>query len=106
MPPFETRTQALEVVEQMVTDDIQDIYVIPRGDMANAISLGLYSREASLDRRLTELNQKGFQPSVAPRYESKKAAWYDVELDADITYSADDFSANFPDVESTRRRCS
>ena len=52
----------------MRDQDIDDIYVIHRGDMDNAASLGLYSHQGSLDRRLIELRSKGYEPSIEQRY--------------------------------------
>jgi len=43
----------------MRAQGIEDIIVVPKGDMANAISLGVYSRTEFRDRRLKELNAKG-----------------------------------------------
>jgi len=103
--PFASRAEALEQVEAMELNSIEDIYVIPRGDMANAISLGLYSRESSLERRLAELKSKGFEPEVAPRYESRKASWYDVQFGGEFAYPIDNFTEAFPGVEASKTRC-
>ena len=104
-PPFPNRAEAIERVEQMVEANIEDIYVIPRGDMANAISLGLYSHESSLQRRLTELRSNGYDPSFAPRFESKKASWYDVTFDRDFDYPMEAFGDAFPGLEATANHC-
>lgn len=82
LPPLESREAADARVLEMQAADIDDIYVIPRGDMANAISLGLYSQEESLQRRVSELERRGFTPSVLPRYRTVIASWFDVTTDA------------------------
>lgn len=78
MPPHDTREDADKTVRAMQAANIDDIYVIPRGDMANAISLGLYTQEESLHRRVSELENRGFSPSVLPRYKTVTASWFDV----------------------------
>jgi len=78
LPPLETRAEADRTVRAMQAANIDDIYVIPRGDMANAISLGLYSQEESLRRRVSELEDRGFSPSLLPRYKTVTASWFDV----------------------------
>jgi hypothetical protein len=103
--PFASRAEAREQVEAMELNSIEDIYVIPRGDMANAISLGLYSHESSLERRLAELKSKGFEPEVEPRYESRKASWYDVQFGGEFAYPIDNFTEAFPGVEASKTRC-
>lgn len=104
-PPFPTRKAALQRVEQMVADQVDDIYVIPRGDQANAVSLGLYAHRASLERRLQELSAKGYEPSTVPRYESKKSSWYDVQFEAGFAFPAPAFLEAFPETEASETRC-
>ncbi len=105
-PPFQNREAAIIRVQQMQDAQIDDIYVIHRGDMANAISLGLYSRRDSLDRRLSELRSKGYEPSIERRYETKKSSWFDVLFPAGITFSREHFVSAFPSVEATESSCS
>ena len=104
-PPFENRDVALARVQQMQNDQIDDIYVIHRGDKANAISLGLYSHRESLDRRLSELREKGYEPSIERRYETKISSWFDVAFPAGITFSTKHFVSAFPNVEATEASC-
>ena len=78
VPPFESREAADTRVREMQLANIDDIYVIPRGDMANAISLGLYSQNDSLQRRVFELEERGFSSSLLPRYRTVTASWFDV----------------------------
>ena len=105
LPPFQNRDAAITRVQQMRDNHIDDIYVIHRGDMANAISLGLYSHRESLDRRLGELRSKGYEPSIERRYETKKSSWFDVSFPAGITFSRDHFVLAFPSVEATEASC-
>ena len=105
LPPAESREQADVRVEAMRASGIDDIYVIPRGDMAFAISLGLFSQRASLDRRLEALERRGFTPSVTPRYRSVTASWYDVRFDSAADLRAQALAARFPGVEVKPAAC-
>ena len=105
-PPMPTPAAALEWVQEIAAEHVEDIYVIPGGDMANAVSLGLYSHKSSLDRRLAELAAKGYQPSTTLRYESKTASWYDLELDEGEEYLYAAFLTAFPDLEASEVSCS
>jgi len=80
--PLESREAADARVQEMLAASIDDIYVIPRGDMANAISLGLYSQSETLQRRISQLEERGFVPSVLPRYRTVTASWFDVTASA------------------------
>lgn len=105
-PPFHNRDAAITRVQQLQEAQIDDIYVIHRGDMANAISLGLYSRREALDRRLSELRSKGYEPSIERRYETKKSSWFDVSFPPGITFSREHFASAFPSVEAKETSCS
>lgn len=104
-PPFPSREIATKRVSSMREAQIEDIYVIPRGDMTNAVSLGLYSRRTSLDRRLAELRGKGYEPSIVPRYKTSKASWFDVKFPDGFEFPEERFAEIFPDTDATAANC-
>ncbi len=104
-PPLESREAATNRVEAMRGVGIDDLIIIPKGDMTNAISLGVYTRKASVDRRIAQLQAKGYQPSVVPRYRTVKATWVDV-LMTDFEDEMNVFQAAFPALGVNRRNCS
>ena len=104
-PPLESREAASNRVEVMRGAGIDDLIIIPRGDMTNAISLGVYTRKTSVDRRLAQLQAKGYQPSVVPRYRTVKATWVDV-LMTEFEDEMDAFLAAFPALGVNRTNCS
>ena len=105
-PAFETREAAQARTREMLEKGIGDIFIIKRGDMANAISLGVYSRKLSLERRLTELRRLGYEPGVVPRYRQKKATWYDAQFpSAEFDFPADRFSLKFPAAQVQEAAC-
>ena len=54
--------------------------MISSGDLRNAISLGLFSTQAIVNKRLNELKSKGYQPIVVPYHNAKVIYWVDVKL--------------------------
>jgi hypothetical protein len=52
-----------------------DSYLIPKGDLANGISLGVYSKESSAKKRLSELRALGFDPQVKLVAQTAKEVW-------------------------------
>lgn len=105
LPPFSTRTEADRVAAEMAQAGIQDIYVIARGDMAHAISLGVYSQTSSLQRRLRQLREKGYDASVLPRYRSAAGSWIDVEFMGTDGFPQQAFSLRFPHTGAVARAC-
>ena len=98
LPPLESREAAAARVREMQAANIDDIYVIPRGDMANAISLGLYSQNDTLQRRVSQLEDRGFTPSVLPRYRTATASWFDVTTSAAQPMTVGVLDQVFPDL--------
>ena len=98
MEPLESREAANARVQEMLAANIDDIYVIPRGDMANAISLGLYSQNETLQRRVSQLEERGFTPSVLPRYRTVTASWFDVTASAARPMTVGVLDQIFPDL--------
>ena len=105
LPPLESREAADARVLEMQAANIDDIYVIPRGDMANAISLGLYSQKSSLARRVSQLKERGFTPSVLPRYRTVIASWFDVTTDVDQPMTVGVLDQIFPGLIVTEVAC-
>lgn len=105
MPPQESLEAAKALVEEMEAANIDDIYVIARGDMANAISLGLYSQNETLERRVAQLESRGFKPSVQPRYRTATASWFDVATSADQPMTVGVLSQIFPDLVIRQVAC-
>lgn len=104
-PPFSSREEAVERVVEMKNEGIDDIYVIPGGDMAHAVSLGVFTRRESLERRLAELRRNGYHPWVVPRYRTEKASWFDVEFPEGLDFPETTFFERFPSAEALRSDC-
>lgn len=105
MPPQESLDAAKALVGEMEAANIDDIYVIARGDMANAISLGLYSQNETLERRVAQLESRGFTPSVQPRYRTATASWFDVTTSTAQPMTVGVLDQIFPDLVIRQVAC-
>jgi hypothetical protein len=105
LPPFSTHTEAVRVSQEMARSGIKDIFVIPRGDMAHAISLGVYARDSSLQRRLQQLKAKGFDASVLPRYRVALVSWIDAKFTRPRDFEQQRFQARFPELQAIATSC-
>lgn len=61
---------------------VTDTLLIRRGEMKNSISLGFFRSQDSVNRRLAELNEKGYRPVVVPRFETSELHWLSARLAA------------------------
>jgi len=80
LTPQQSRENALAVLEEMKNKGIGDYRLISRGELVNAISLGLFSSREAVDARLMELQEKGYVPVIVPYSDVKNIYWLDVQL--------------------------
>lgn len=80
LAPPDNRTEAMDTIRNLKDQGISDYRLIERGNLENAISLGLFSSQASVNERLQELERKGYKPIVVPYYDNKRIYWVDVKL--------------------------
>lgn len=80
LAPQPTREEAMGVAAALERQGVRDFRVIGRGDLANAVSLGLFSSQQAVNSRLRELREKGFQPVVVPYTGVQRVQWVDVRL--------------------------
>ncbi len=79
LEPRPTRREALRVLSELQSKRI-DSYVIPKGELANGISLGMFSRKQLSDARVKEMVSIGLEPLVQEIERSYREMW--VMLDA------------------------
>jgi hypothetical protein len=79
--PLPTRREALELLRELQQRQI-DSFIIADGELANSISLGYFTREASAARAMAERRAQGYDAKVRgiPRYADQ--FWVVVENDA------------------------
>lgn len=72
-------------LEELKKKGLSDYYLISKGDKKNAISLGLFSSQDAVNRRLVELERKGYNPVVVPQHKISQVFWLDVQLEDGLT---------------------
>jgi len=80
LAPKATGDDTMNIMTDLKSKGIVDYRLIDKGEIRNAISLGLYSGRESLNSRLGELKQQGYQPVVVPYEDGKRVYWVDVRL--------------------------
>jgi hypothetical protein len=95
LAPRESRESAEAALKDLKLKGVTDMRLIREGDLSNAISLGLFSSQASINRRLNEIKAKGYQSVVIPYSGGNKIHWFDVSVVKDSDYVNDLFTG-FP----------
>lgn len=80
LEPQASRDSAMQAIADLKSQGVSDLRLIEVGNMQNAISLGLFSTQASVNKRLNELKARGYQPVVIPYREADAIYWVDVRL--------------------------
>lgn len=83
LAPQQSRESAMAVLDTLEKKGIRDYRLINRGDLANAVSLGLFSSQSAVNARLQELHEQGFQPVVVPYANLQNTHWIDVRIPKD-----------------------
>lgn len=80
LAPLESRADAMAVLDELRDQGIRDYRLIRRGNLKNAISLGLFSSQSAVNQRLAELTDKGYKPVVVPYTDIDRIYWLDVKM--------------------------
>ncbi len=73
-------TEAQANIADLKRQGVRDYLLINRSDLTNAISLGVFSSQDAVNRRLAEMTKKGYSPLVVPRIETTDMHWLNAEL--------------------------
>jgi hypothetical protein len=84
LAPFPTREAAFAAVEKLRAHGIEDLYVEPGGEDANAVSLGLYSDRERAEALAETIRGYGYAPEIADKYRTASVYWVDVVLPARV----------------------
>ena len=100
--PFEDRERAMQATVSLKKDlGVRDVAWIPSGPLRDAVSLGVYLKRESVDRRLRALHALGLEPKVQLPQAGSSLRGSTADLRSLLT----DWSRAFPDVSLTPERC-
>ena len=74
LPPEASRKEALQRLHEVQAQQI-DSYLIPRGELANGISFGMFSRKALAEARLDEMRELGYAAQMREVTRTHKEIW-------------------------------
>lgn len=82
LPAADSREAALDETRALAAKGAHDYYVVPSGDMQNAISLGMYDTFANAQARVDGLQKLGISAQVRQQFDTGTAYWVDYALPA------------------------
>ncbi len=105
IPPRSSTEEARAMLRRLAADGVQDYVRIMRGPMRNAVSLGIFSKRESADRRMADLRRRGYVPSIDTRYQKERVQWLDVSFPAAMQAPTLAFHKKFPTTELAVADC-
>ena len=77
----ESEDEAMTAIEDLKGKGVKDFKLINKGSLQNAISLGLFSTQSAVNKRLNELKNIGYQPIIVPYHQNQSIIWVDARVD-------------------------
>jgi len=95
VPPLASRSAAKELIGRMKQAGLTDLVIMNKGDLRNAISLGLYKTEPTTQRRVSQVREMGYEAVYRPRFQARRLHFVDAEI-ADEAIDEKAFGQAFP----------
>lgn len=108
LPPELSQRAALQKLHELQAKDI-DSYVIPRGELENGISFGMFSREPLAKARRDELVAMGYDAEIHEIERTHREIWLAMPVrDADALSASlwEELLATAPELERRQNFCS
>lgn len=106
IPPLESHSKAAQKVRELLGRGVADVAVIPRGPLRNAVSLGVYAKQANLERRVAALEELGYSVEWAPNTRTVDES---LSIEANFSSAPDtllaDWTAQFPGYSIRHADC-
>ena len=84
LPPASSRDAAQKTVRDLKLKGEKDFFLVATGQQENAISLGVFAKSESANRRLRQVKEKGFKPVVQTIHLPSKDYWLDWPRTAEV----------------------
>ncbi len=108
VPPQKDRAAAINIVKQLEEAGVSDLWRFTSGELAHAISLGLFRDQERAQARSDKINEMGFESEVRPRFRENTRYWLNYRY-LDPSSFRDGYwrelKANFPDLERSQKPC-
>ncbi|MDH5324391.1 MAG: SPOR domain-containing protein [Gammaproteobacteria bacterium] len=109
LPAFKSWQDAREQVVKLEKKGMKDVFIMGRGSMKNAVSLGLFSNKDAAETRMGNLRKMGVKPEVEIQYVTKDQFWIDIDVQkdkADVVENINSIASSLTLLQLKKRDCS
>jgi len=82
LPKYDSWNEARRKVMELEEKGLKDIFIMGRGRMKNAVSLGLYKEEKGATDRMKLVRSLGVDPKLETQYTVDERYWIDIDVAA------------------------
>jgi len=82
LPKYDSWNEARRKVMELEEKGLKDIFIMGRGRMKNAVSLGLYKEEKGATERMKLVKSLGVDPKLETQYTVDERYWIDIDVAA------------------------
>jgi len=81
LPAYNSWKQAKDKISDLEKKGLKDLFIVGRGTMKNAVSLGLFKSEDSAKDRVGYLKKMGENPKIETQFKQQDQYWIDIDID-------------------------
>ncbi len=96
LPPEADRAASAKRLAELSQAGLKDVAIIGEGDLRNGISLGVFSKQASVHKRLTQIRKLGLEAKVRTVYRDGQGQPLRITVPAGKAVDDSEFSGAFP----------
>ena len=108
LPQFDSWQDARAKIMDLEARGMKDVFIMGRGKMKNAVSLGLYASKDAANRRVEQLKRLGAKAAVEVQYTLQNQYWLDIEIrstDTESTATLNKLANGLADAKLQPRNC-
>jgi hypothetical protein len=108
IPPQPDRQAAIKIAEELEAAGVADLWRFTSGNLAHAISLGLFRDEERAQTRRDKIAALGFDTVVRPRYRERTLYWLNYQFSGQDPLTASywqELSKEIPDLTRNQSTC-
>lgn len=108
LPQFSTWKDARKKVMELESEGMKDMFIMGRGTMKNAVSVGLFTSETAARARMSRLVELGEDPKMQTQFSKTPEFWIDIDIEAgkkNVVSAIEAIAKGLTLLELVNRKC-
>lgn len=105
---YKSWKDAKDKVLKLEKKGYKDMFIVGRGTMKNAVSLGLFKNEDGAKNRVTELKKIGEKPKIQTQFKQMEQFWIDIDVEPgkdQVVSTIEKIAQSLTVLELNERKC-